>query len=102
MAPSVRGVPERGQAPIAPDRMSLVDDWRHGAAMIELYADAKVGDGYVILFERYAPEQAATITAAGSCLPCLAWTGGFADRDEDWRAELESEIISRLAAWRPA
>ena len=81
--------------------MSLVDDWRHGAAMIELYADAKAGDGYVIAFERYAPEKAATITdACGD--PRIAWAEGFAGRSEAWRACLADAITARLAEWRTA
>lgn len=84
--------------PIAPDRMTLVDDWRHGAAMVELYADAKHGDGYLIVFESYAPEQAASITEATGHAR-IAWAEGFIDRAPSWRRELAAAVRHRLAMW---
>ncbi|WP_199040922.1 hypothetical protein [Glycomyces salinus] len=52
----------------------------------------------MILFERYAPEQAATVKdTTGS--PTIAWLDGYADRPEAWKRDLSAEIRTRLTNW---
>lgn len=78
--------------------MSLVDDWKHGAAMIEVWAARTADDGFVVVFEGHGPEHAADLDQAVE--QPVTWLGRYAQRDETWRQDLEAEIASRLAAWR--
>lgn len=98
--PSIRTGHSGGQAPIAPDRMSLVEDWQApGGVGIELYADRNRDDGYLIACGAYAPERAATITGVTGDSPHVTWTGTWAQRDRSWRNVQAGLARKHLSEW---
>lgn len=94
--PSVRTDDVTEQAPLAPDRMTLVADWRHAPIMVELYADRRAGDGYVIVFVDYGPERAADIADLLDELQ-VTWIGRHAQAS--WREDVETRVRAELEAW---
>ncbi|GAB3999389.1 hypothetical protein GCM10029992_28030 [Glycomyces albus] len=97
--PSVRSGPPERQAPIAPDRMNLVEDWKTDSGdYVELYADSIAADGYVIVFGPYGAEHAADLQAV-TWEPEVTWRGTWAQRPEDWRIGQEHRVRTELSAW---
>lgn len=88
-------------AQAVPDRMNLIAEWdtpEHDH--MELYADAKVGDGRLVATGRGGSATAALLADTRQSEPMLAWMGELAERPKIWQNAQAGIIRARLAEHR--